>query len=162
MKTPHFNTVLADHIVSQTLVGSSGEFPRQFGNCFSVRAGEEYHILNFKAENLEHLLNEKKLSWPIQIHILSDKYAVIHDSRIPHNFYSEEFCRICTPYDLLPLPQKLHLARRVLTKEDVYTESGIVITNIITKPTELKVGWTIEEKIDPPYAYIWTEKPCEK
>ena len=160
MKTPHFNTILADHIVSQTLVGSSGGFPRQFGNCFSVRAGEkEYNILNFKAENLEYLIKEKKLSWPIQIHILSDKCAVIHDSRIPHNFYSEEFCRICTPYDLLPLPQKLHLARRVLTNEDVYTESGDIITHIITKPTKLKVGWTIEEKINPPY--IGAEKQCE-
>ena len=143
MNIPHFDTIPADCITTQTLVGSYGKFPRQFGNCFSVRAcGKEYRILNFKVENLEHLIEKRGLSWPVQIHVLSDDCAVLHDSRIPHDFYSSEFCACCTPYDLLPLQQKLHLARRVLTREDVYSESGI-ITSVIPKTTELRTGWRI-------------------
>lgn len=104
-----FKTIEATEIGSQTLVGYSGPYPRPSGNCFSLKAeGNYYKILNFGAENLNYALNNGLITWPIRIHPLSENHAVIHDERIPHNWYQDRFCNLCTPKDLLPITQQLH------------------------------------------------------
>lgn len=100
----------AIEITSMTLVGYlADKIPYEMGNCFSLKTEESnyYRILNFNLENLEHLLEKKIISFPITILPLSDSHAVIVDSRIPNEFYSNRFCETCTPRELLPMPQRI-------------------------------------------------------
>jgi hypothetical protein len=105
--------LMATKVTEYTLVGSWGDFPRKQGNCFSVLAsdGKCYRIVNFLHENLEQL-NALGIVFPVQIRALSDGVAVIHDSRIPDEWYSSRFCEMCCPDSLLPLPQLLAHARQ--------------------------------------------------
>lgn len=114
-------------IEGSTLVGvSTKKYPTKYGNCFSLRTEESksYKILNFIMENLEFALDKKIINWPIKIKVLGEAHAVIHDSRIPHNWYKETFCEICTPIELLPLPQKLKRERQIEIGSLKVTEDG--------------------------------------
>lgn len=100
------------------MIGVRGEPPHKRGNCFSVRTlngvnlttseltKQQYRIVNFNLENLEALLS-KGLTWPIRIFIKSPTVAIIHDTRIPDNWYQEQYCSTCCPLELLPEPQRL-------------------------------------------------------
>jgi len=103
------NIKLATNVTTVTLVGYFGKYPRESGNCFSVSVGkdENYRIINFNHENLEKLIKDKIVSFPIKISKLSDGIAIIADERIPDEWYSKRFCETCTPSDLLPIPQRL-------------------------------------------------------
>jgi hypothetical protein len=103
------NVKLATNVTTVTLVGFFGEYPRKRGNCFSVsvEGEEDYRIINFNHENLEKLIEDKIVSFPIKISKLSEGIAIIADERIPDEWYSKRFCETCTPGDLLPLPQRL-------------------------------------------------------
>ena len=120
--------LMAKDITTVTLVGYFGEFPRERGNCFSVSVeGEErdIRIVNFNYENLEKLLDDGIVEFPIKISKISNGTGVIIDGRIPDDWYSKRFCESCTPTDLLPLPQRIkHLldiqrGRRVETEVDI-------------------------------------------
>ena len=115
-------TIDTYEIGMQTLVGcdTSKSPPYKRGNCFSLETkkyinreegygegNKSYRILNFYVENLKFALKNKLIEWPIKIHPLSDNCAVIHDERIPNDWYSEKFCTCCCPFDLLPFNQKL-------------------------------------------------------
>jgi hypothetical protein len=118
-------TINATAITGQTLVGSSGEFPRDRGNCFSVRAKrKEYRIVNFNVENLEHLLEEKGLRWPVAITPLCKNVAVLNDARIGDRWYQTKFCEACCPRHLLPMPQQLNQARSEARGARTYYKSG--------------------------------------
>lgn len=97
-------------VTSVTYVGFFGEFPRKNGNCFSIITDESKHlkVLNFNHENLIELLSKGVLAYPVKILPLDDKHCLISDHRIPKEWYGQEFCSICTPYELLPLQQKLN------------------------------------------------------
>ncbi len=136
---------------SQTLVGSSGSFPRKFGNCFSVESedGYSYRILNFKIENLEELTRRGELSWPIKCEALSARSAVINVGRIPDDWYMDHFCEVCTPLDLLPLPQRLKQLRDIQRGKRIEHDNGMVTIKIGPVPAkELKVNWKIKEAQD--------------
>lgn len=146
MKT--FNAVKITH---QTLVGSSGPFPRKFGNCFGVESedGKDYKILNFKVENLEELIKRGELSWPIQCEALSERSAVINDGRIPDDWYQDHFCEVCTPHSLLPLPQRLKQLRDIQRGDRVEHPNGLVTIKIKPVPSRsLKTNWKIEPMVD--------------
>jgi hypothetical protein len=100
--------LMALRVTNVTLVGAYGDFPMERGNCFSVFAadGNEYRIVNFVHENMAHLKG-RRISLPIQIRALADNIAVIHDPRIPDEWYAIRFCETCCPNSLLPLPQAL-------------------------------------------------------
>jgi len=88
---------------STTLVGVlSKKFPLSSGNCFSVRGDDdkEYRIVNFCLENLEYL-EKKGINFPFGIRAIGDRTAVMHDARIPHDFYQTRFCEVCCPRELL-------------------------------------------------------------
>ena len=101
----------ATSITSVTLVGIiEDKFPLIHGNCFGVKVKSEdndYRIVNFYVENLEHVIKEKIIDWPIKIKILENRIAVIHDSKIPDEYYNQGFCTVCCPERLLPVTQKL-------------------------------------------------------
>ena len=101
---------LATSVTTVTLVGFINYgFPMENGNCFSMKTDndEHYRIVNFNYENLEELLEKKVIEFPITIGIIGGNVAVILDSRIPNEWYSQKFCTTCTPMDLLPLPQRI-------------------------------------------------------
>ena len=122
--------IMATKITEHTLVGiPSKDFPIEGygGNCFSVKAedGSLFRIANFGLENLKEA-ERRGVKWPIEIKPLSDRIAVIHDSRIPDNWYSDSFCEICCPRDLLPLPQLLRYERQIDRGERVEVEHGVM------------------------------------
>jgi len=124
------DTEKAVAITSQTLVGIGGErgFPFQHGNCFSVRTEEDkiYKIVNFCAENLEELVH-RGLEFPFQILPLSEHVALIHDSRIPDNWYQHRYCEVCCPEELLPHPQQMAHKRQEERGERVVGDGWISI-----------------------------------
>jgi len=107
----------ATKVISTTLIGSSGPFPRERGNCFSVESnGIEYQIINFVYENLIHLIETKVVEWPVKIKTIMN-CAVIVDGRIPAEFYSQRICEVCTPFSLLPINQQVENWRKQLAGE---------------------------------------------
>lgn len=109
----------------QTLVGvDTSEYPTRGGNCFSVRVkdhpdsgvGEagnrldigETRIVNFGVENLIRLLEIGVVEWPVRIAFLNQnkRVGIIHDHRIPTEWYDKRYCEVCCPDHLLPLPQQ--------------------------------------------------------
>lgn len=110
----------------RTCVGVGGEErPSQWGNCFGVfdrsvtrddilgSRVAEYRILNFNAENLD-ALRKLGLKWPIQCKFLGGHHAIIHDPRIGERWYDTRFCEVCTPRDLLPVPQRQSQERDIM------------------------------------------------
>lgn len=101
-------------VTTQTLVGKMGkDFPRKSGNCFSVETdqGKEYRIVNFNVENWEEMI-KRGLELPIKIGILGGRTAIIHDDRIPEEWYDYQYCPTCCPEFYLPEPQKLAKERK--------------------------------------------------
>ena len=124
------------HVTSHTTIGIwKGEFPIKNGNCFSVMCsdGQSRRIVNFALENLEEAIS-RGVSWPIEVKALTDGIAVIHDSRIPDDWYQEGFCEICCPRDLLPVPQRLAHERQIARGERVEGPRDIAII-ISKRPT---------------------------
>lgn len=98
---------------------------KNIGNCFSlIASGRAYKIINFFAEELHKLL-DSGLPWPIQIKVIRDDIAVIHDIRIDNKHYATEWCESCCPKDLLPLPQQLAIERQDIRKK-MDEESGVL------------------------------------
>jgi len=138
-------------VTSVTLVGNiHTEYPLPSGNCFSVQVGngKHYRIVNFNHENLEELIRREVISFPIKIMVLSDRVAVIHDSRIDHDWYDTRFCEVCCPNSLLPLPQLLCWDRdeRDGTRTTTEYENGSVIVEQKIKSSKRKLEgtWTID------------------
>ena len=113
-----------------TMVGSIGEYPRSFGNCFSLidDEGREVRIVNFYLENLEELLRRKTIEWPVKVLKLSDSTGVIHDFRVSDEWYNEKWCETCCPRELLPINQRLKFDRKVGRGEiEVIEGDGIIL-----------------------------------
>lgn len=133
----------ATRVAETTLVGTlSNSFPLPSGNCFGVEAsdGKGYRILNFVYENLQELLKRGMISFPIKILVLAEHNAVLHDDRIPDDWYLRDFCESCTPCCLLPLHQRLRQLRaiargtrtekpcggKILVSEDTGQKAGLI------------------------------------
>jgi hypothetical protein len=147
------NIKLATDITTVTLVGYFGEFPMERGNCFSVSvdAERDYRIINFNYENLEKLIEDSVVSFPLKISKLSEGIAIIADERIPNEWYSKRFCETCTPSDLLPVPQKLkHFLdiERGIRKETEIEIEGIKMkmVSINVESKIVHVPWKIETR----------------
>jgi hypothetical protein len=89
------------------------KFPLSSGNCFSVLTedNKQYRIVNFCFENIEELI-KRGICHPFQIGILSDRVAVLLDSRIPDSWYQEHYCEACCPDSLLPHGQQMRHIRQ--------------------------------------------------
>lgn len=158
----------ATSITTHTLVGvGDGPYPMKHGNCFSIKCGgdKEYRVVNFNYENLVHLLKEKLIEWPITVLVFwegsagESRTAMIHDHRIPDNYYQDFFCETCCPRDYLPIPQRLRIQRDLesgrVREIEVPSMDGkgkmIISTRKVNgSPTKLKDGWTMEEDKNAP------------
>ena len=143
MKGNHMYTLKrATSITSQTLVGYIiGDYPQKNGNCFSVRTKDkEYRIVNFNVENLEYLLENKKITFPIIILPITDRHAYIHDERIEDDWYSNHICEVCCPSNLLPLPQRLRKQRAIRRKDITITRTDdYIIESRTIKPKNRRI-----------------------
>jgi hypothetical protein len=146
----------ANRVTIVTLVGYFGDFPREYGNCFSVEASDskQYKIVNFNHENLEEVINNGIADFPIKISVLSNSHAVIVDGRIPNEWYSNKFCEICTPDELLPAPQRIRNLldiQRGIRKESIWEIDGKKMKSVSYK-TEMQPGL-----INAPFKYVMGE-----
>jgi len=149
------NILMASSVGATTLIGSFGKYPRKSGNCFSIKAGDGryYRIVNFYHENFEEM-QRNGIELPVKILPIGDKHAIIHDERIPHDWYDDHWCEVCCPEHLLPITQRL--------KHDRMGSSGERIVN------EHSIGydWTKVPRFGPPYHHepkklknIWKLEP---
>jgi hypothetical protein len=125
----------AVEITTTTLVGyhykKEEQFPRPRGNCFSVEVPDhgEYRIVNFSYENIKEAVR-RGVSWPIKILPIGRRVAVLHDARIPWDWYDSKWCETCCPDRLLPPPQRLlhllEIERGVRVERDVVMLGGTV------------------------------------
>lgn len=134
---------------SVTMVGYGGSFPRGKGNCFSLRVKNLKNgytrIANFGYENLQELFRRKIVEWPIEVEILSEKIGIIVDERIPKEWYSEHWCDVCCPRELMPEYEQWYynkwdrLFQVVSDGTARYYPGGIKITD--KQREELKMGY---------------------
>lgn len=124
----------AKGVTTTTLIGidRTGPYPLKTGNCFSVMTekNEEYRIVNFNHENYREML-KRGIELPIRILPLSDKVAIVHDYRIPNDWYDEKWCEVCCPDHLLPINQRMKIRREYEGGIRIATESdnGIIIVH---------------------------------
>jgi hypothetical protein len=141
----------ANSITSVTLVGVLGDkFPLRHGNCFSVKTDDgEKKIVNFFYENLKHLI-DNGLTFPINIESISKHHAIIHDDRIPEDFYETRYCEVCCPTHLLPIPQQKARERLISSGKLMVKQCGDYILekmNVEAKMHPLKVKFTLEQHV---------------
>lgn len=105
----------AIEIISMTLIGPDRSLPAKWGNCFSVKCddGSRYRIVNFIYENLYYLTGRRKVQWPIQIETISERQAIISDSRIGAKWYKDRYCETCCPFELLPESRRLEKQKKI-------------------------------------------------
>ncbi len=119
----------ATRIEGCTLVGYMiSEYPAKKGNCFSVSTdcGGYYKIVNFSYENMVEAIN-RGISYPIKIRQIGDKTAIVHDCRIPDDWYDARWCEVCCPESLLPVTQMLEHERQVSSGVRVNRGDAILI-----------------------------------
>lgn len=121
------------------------EFPYPSGNCFSLidENSNIYRILNFNHENFKELFRIGVLSYPVKVLAMTEHQAVLHDSRIPEEWYSKRFCEICTPSFLLPVNQRLEQLREV-DRGDREEKNGFISRKIRAGQRQLKGTWSFE------------------
>jgi len=113
------NQLYMTRITTTTLIGVMlDKFPSDRGNCFSILATDDkqYRIVNFHYENIKMVI-ELGIEIPIKIQILGNGMAIIHDERIPDEWYNNKFCEVCCPERLLPYPQILTHQRQIARGE---------------------------------------------
>ncbi len=169
-----FKTINAYSIGLETLLGvNTKDFdpPYEHGNCFDLvtkpfdnkkkkypKGAKSYRILNFVLENLEYALKNKLIEWPIKIHILDNNSAVIHDERIPHEWYNEDFCSVCTPQNLKLFTTKLKNARDELTgARKVFQKKGSL--GMISCNSKFRPKWEVPQREVTKHMVLKFDKP---
>lgn len=71
------------------IIAREEDYPLNHGNYFFLHTGDghEYEIANFWFEDFEMVIKRENIKYPIPIKILNERWAIIHDHRIPHNWY---------------------------------------------------------------------------
>lgn len=131
------NKLKAEEFLTITMLGfSTIKYPINKGNCFAVNGsdGKPYKIVNFCYENLKYLLRHRHIDFPIDIMALGENVGVIHDARIPDDFYSSTFCEVCCAEELLPITQKLRHQRQEERGERIVSKGGTVMIDFSRSP----------------------------
>lgn len=150
-------TLNAISVGMQTLLGVGDKsFPLDYGNCFSLKTdvGKDYSIANFYLENLEFALESGFITYPIKILPLSERTAIIHDERIPYNWYRKDYCSTCCHESLFPEHQKLELERKILRGELVYKGEPGDEFRIQTTYMAKRPDWDMKKVCDHEYERI--------
>lgn len=131
LSNPPYDGRLVDgkSIHSATLVGyifKDKKPPYKAGNCFSMLYNvdgkdEVVKIVNMSYEDILSALT-MGLSPPVKVLLLSSNVGVIYDRRISPQWLQNNYCTVCCPTHLLPLPQRLNEA--LLEEVGYYTRAG--------------------------------------
>lgn len=127
-------------IKGQTLIGVlKDKYPISRGNCFTAVCdkGKFHKIVNFNIENYEYIYSYLNDHLKIRELLSGSEHSIsiIHDSRVPDEWYDDRFCEVCCPERLLPLPQRLAHERGVENGSRVEKDvnmNGIKFTAIQT------------------------------
>lgn len=131
-----------------SLVAYWGDFPRPRGNYFSLNTadGKTYEIANMWYENLEHLIDEGIITFPIKIKLLTDSWAIVYDDRVQRNFYTDTSYR--APKQFWSLTKQANRQLDIDTGKLKITtlESGMTVESrhVESKTVKLRDGvtWT--------------------
>ncbi len=136
--------LLATEIGEQTCLGvlsiRDGK-PQSSGNCFSLEGKNKngrwsLRIVNFYVENLRYVLTHG-ITWPIKVMRLSERVAIVHDERIPEEWYNQRYCETCCPEDFLPCSQVMARRRqeargeRTIIKGDGEVRFGVKSFDVV-------------------------------
>lgn len=114
------------------------DYPLESGNCFDVLDGNgrSFRIVNFVAENLDEAIARGVVAWPMRCVVLREPesgaagVAAVHDARLPVDWYCREWCEVCCPLALLPVPQQMATALRRESGEETVTGSeGVTVVS---------------------------------
>jgi len=115
------------------------KYPMKHGNCFDLEnkdKSQSIKIVNFKLENLNYLLRNNIVSYPLEVKKLSKRYGILVDKRIPKDFFDESYCEICCPRHLLLEHQQKRIQAELdsgkRTEKTIMGDDGdmLVITTI--------------------------------
>lgn len=130
-----------------TLVNYIGHsYPIKGGNCFDLIDTDDssHRVVNFGYENLKEWMKRTgQTDIAVRCIPKSDRLWEICDDRIPKEWYSSEYCTVCTPIRLLPFEQR---KQYVKNKKFTKTKDGylIISTNIVPQARKLNYKWTSE------------------
>lgn len=121
-------------------------FPIVGGNCFDLidTDGSRHRVVNFGYENLkEWMKRTEQTDITVRCIPKSDRLWEICDDRIPKEWYTSEYCTVCTPIRLLPFEQR---KQYVKNKKFTKTKDGylIISTNIVPQARKLNFNGTCE------------------
>lgn len=126
------------------------DFPLNHGNYFSlVTKDSSYEIANFWAEDLKYLLAKDIVEYPIKLKILKKEgksWALIHDIRIPHEFYSEISHR--APHEFWSIPQLARSQRDIDSGVLQILGDGLEARHVVAEKRTLNVKWSSEAAED--------------
>jgi hypothetical protein len=146
--------IYAVQITTCSLVGiNTSEMPVGFGNYFSVLCsdGKNREIANMWYENFQHILKENSLidednNFQVKIKILDERWALVHDIRFPHNYYSVDLS-YRTPHEYWSTSALLKRQRDIDSGELIVKDGHEIIKIKNPEPKKLAVDWTITEEI---------------
>lgn len=125
-------------------------YPSPHGNCFSLRDTDdkEHKVVNFNYENLKEWMKRTGQK-DIRVRCIpkSDHIWEIADERIPSDWYSKEYCPVCTPLRMLPLEQrKKEMARSTYKKVKLEDGGELVLRSTLVKSSakKLMADWKLE------------------
>jgi hypothetical protein len=124
-------TKKATKIHSQSCVGilqKHMKYPLHYGNYFYLETedGNAYEIVNFWAEDLIHLIDNKIVDFPLNIKILEGRFAVLYDSKIPEDFYSDTSYR--APEKYWSVTKRVNKQLKI-DSEEIHILGGAEVTN---------------------------------
>jgi len=90
----------------QTIIASSGPFPRDRTNCFDLilENHRSYKVVNMGLENLQYLIEKGKVDWPLMVqHVETNPRCVeVVDARVPREYLREYWCETCIGRQFIP------------------------------------------------------------
>lgn len=151
------DTQMSPGVTGCSLVGFSetDSYPRNWGNYFFMQCedGKSREVANFWLEDLEHLIVTNKITFPVKVKILDDKWLMIYDERIPENFYSETSYR--APQKYWSLKQLMAHQLKLDNSENAFISSALGQIRqspekfwVKTEPRKLDGTYTVEPLSD--------------
>jgi hypothetical protein len=131
-----------------SLVAYFGGYPRPQGNYFTLNVGSSrtYEIANMWYENLQYLIDDGTITFPIKMKILTDRWAIVYDDRVPRDFYTDTSYR--APKQFWSLTEQANRQLDIDTGKLKITtlESGMTVESrhVESKTAKLRDGvtWT--------------------
>jgi hypothetical protein len=119
-------------------------FPSAWGNYFSLVDSEDnyYKIINFHHENFDELFRTGVIEYPVNMKVLEKGFAMLHDIRIPNEWYMTKTMTTTVPVKYYTIHQKAEYERGIERGNIVDKRNGIVSYKIDTPVKTLNTKWS--------------------